>query len=288
MTATVSAVVVNWNTKDYLRECLHSLQETAANELKEVIVVDNASSDGSAEMVAAEFPDAVLLRNDVNTAYAAANNQGAGAATGIYLLLLNPDTRLLDNAVTMLRRFLDAHPDAAAVAPRLVNPDGGVQQSVRTFPGPVQVLTEATGLRRLAPGSRVLGGYRMGWWDQTGIREVDQPMTSCLLIRRHAWNELGGMDESFPLFFNDVDLCFRLKLRGGRVYFLPGAQVVHHVGASTRQVRPEMITASHLGLERFYRKHYRGRVPSWLYLFVLSVNRLALLVRLGRERLTRR
>jgi len=272
---------VNWNTREFLRECLASLAQTAATELREIIVVDNASRDGSAAMVARCFPQVTLFRNAGNTGYAAGNNQGAAAAAGEYLLLLNPDTRAVADAVAVMRRFLDAHPTAGAVALRLVHPDGRGQQSVRSFPTPLNVLVEFLGLSRLAPRSRVLGGYRMGWWDQADAREVDQPMASCLMVRRSAWQALGGMDEGFPIFFNDVDFSFRLRQAGYATWFLPQAQFIHHVGGSTRQVKREMIIASHRGLERFYRKHYRGRVPYCVYLLVLVVSRAACAGRLG-------
>ena len=284
----VSAVIVNWNTRDYLRECLQSLEQTAIGELLETIVVDNASGDGSADMVAREFPGVTLIRSSRNLFYAAGNNLGVAEASGEYLLILNPDTEALGDAVAQLRGFLDEHPEASAVAPRLVHPDGSAQSSVRLFPTPLNVLIEVTRLSRLAPRSRVLGAYRMGWWDQSEVREVDQPMTSCLLVRRSKWEALRGMDEGFPMFFNDVDLCYRLKQSGGSLYFLPTARVLHHVGASTRQVKREMIVASHRGLERFYRKHYLGRVPFWVYLIVVAVSRVACLARLVRLRLAAR
>jgi GT2 family glycosyltransferase len=277
----VSAVLVNWNTRGFLRECLASLERTARGELREIVVVDNGSRDGSADMVARCFPEVRLFRNPGNAGYAAGNNQGAAAATGEYLLLLNPDTRAVAEAVEVMRRFLDEHPAAGAVAPRLVHPDGRAQHSVRSFPTPLNVLVEFLGFSRLAPRSRVLGAYRMGWWDQAEAREVDQPMASCLMVRRSAWQALGGMDEGFPIFFNDVDFSFRLRQAGHATWFLPQARFVHHVGGSTRQVKREMIVASHRGLERFYRKHYRGRVPYCLYLLVLVVSRAACAGRLA-------
>ena len=275
----LSVCIVNWNTRELLRACLESLRRNpSARAQLEIIVVDNASSDSSAELVARDFPEVRLLANAENRGYAAGNNQAIAASGGEYVLLLNPDTEVAPGALDKLLEFLRDHPEAAGVAPRLVGPDGATQRSCRGFPDPWAVFADALGLARLFPRSRRLGRYRLTWWNHDDLREVDQPMASALLLRRSALKRVGAFDEDFPIFFNDVDLCYRLKQAGWRLYFDPEATVLHHHGASTAQVRRRMIIESHRSLARFYRKHYRGRRGCWP---VLALNRLGLWLRLA-------
>jgi GT2 family glycosyltransferase len=269
----LSVLIVNWNTRDYLRACLFSLQATCAALEHEIIVVDNASHDDSAEMVRREFPGVLLLANSTNRGYAAGNNQACAAARGEYLWLLNPDTEVLDDAPHQLLDFLTAKPRCGAVASALIDArTRRPQQSCRTFPTPAALWSEATGLARRFPCSRRFGFYRMGWWRYHDVREVDQPMASSLLLRRQAVEEAGGLfDEQFPIFFNDVDLCWRLHAAGWSIWYLPQAHVLHHGGASTSQVKPEMIAESHRALRRFYHKHYRSSLPSFMYFATVAL-----------------
>lgn len=273
----LSIIIVNWNTRDLLRACLRSLEEACADVAHEVIVVDNASTDGSAAMVAAEFPQVRLVANAENVGYAKGNNQGIELARGEWLWLLNPDTEVLPNTAETLLRFMQEHPDCGALGCKLLNPPSETtdrrpltahQYSCRTFPTPDVIIMEALGLSRLFPRHRWFGKYRMTWWDYDDVREVDQPMASSLLIRREVIEQVGGMDEAFPIFFNDVDLCYRIKQAGWKICFTPDAQVTHHGGASTRQAKRQMIRESHQSLLRFYEKHYRGKISPLVYALV--------------------
>lgn len=265
----LSVVIVNWNTRELLRACLASLRTSlAASELSsELIVVDNASADGSAAMVAAEFPEARLFANETNLSYAGGNNQGIAAATGEFILLLNPDTEVPVGAPDSLARLLRELPEAGAAAPALVFPDGRVQDSVRGFPTLRALMGEVTGLARLLPRTS-WGSYRGQALPADRPSLVDQPMASAFLVRRKALEQVGAFDEQFALFFNDVDLCFRLKLAGWAILYDPRVRVVHVGGASTRQVRPEAIRRSHEGLRRFYAKHYRAKLAGPVYALV--------------------
>lgn len=267
---TVSVLIVNWNTKEHLHRCLYSLTHYVLRITPEIIVVDNASVDGSAEMVRQEFPQVRLIVNGQNIGYAAANNQAEKVTKGRYLLLLNPDTEVLPDAIAKLVSFAEAHPDAGAVAPKLVYPDGRLQPSVRSFPTPAALLFSALALDKLfairhSPFAAVFGRYRMTWFSYDRIAEVDQPMASALLVRREVWEQIGGMDETMPIFFNDVDFCWRLKKTGWRIYFLPDATIVHHHGASTRLLGIGKALATHRGLLSFYDKHFRPLMPLPLY-----------------------
>lgn len=271
--AFVSILIVNWNTRDYLRACLLSLQATCASSTPEVIVVDNASHDGSAEMVRAEFPAVQIIANAKNVGYAEGNNQAFEVAQGEWIWLLNPDTEVLDDALATLLTFLQRDERRGAVASALIDVyTGQPQRSCRTFPTPAALWCEASGLARLYPCSRRFGFYRMGWWRYHDARPIEQPMASSLLLRRSAIEAAGGLfDEQFPIFFNDVDLCWRLRAGGWQIWYLPTAHVRHHGGASTIQVKPEMIAASHLALQRFYAKHYRATLAAPLYYATLAL-----------------
>jgi len=268
----LSVIIVNWRTKDYLNHCLQSVRENPPSADYEVIVVDNASGDGSTEMVSGEFPAVKLISNSRNRGYAEGNNQGMEASTGDYLLLLNPDTEVKPGAVDALLRFGREHANAAAVGCRLIGPDGKVQNSCRSFPEPLPILFEYTKLSRLAPASKTLGAYRMTYFTYDKDSEVDQPMASCLLLSRKAVDDVGMFDTDFPIFFNDVDWCYRARKNSWKIYFTASAEVLHHGGAGTSLARPEMVAESHKSLIRFYNKYYTRRFSRpFLVLFKWAV-----------------
>lgn len=271
---TLSICIVNWNTRDLLRACLRSIYRHPPSEPFEVIVVDNASSDDSAAMVQQEFPQVALIANTENLGYARGNNQAMQRAQGEFVLLLNPDTEVFPETLDRAIAFMQAHPDAGAIGAKQLFPDGRVQASVRGFPTPANLLCEVSGLARLFPHSRRLGGYRMRWFSYDTASEVDQPMATFLMVRRAVIEQVGLMDEAFPLFFNDVDWCYRIKQAGWKIYFTPDVQILHHGGASTKQVRLSAIRESHRALEAFYRKHYRGRLNPLLYALCVGAIRL--------------
>jgi len=263
----LSILIVNWNTRELLRACLFSLRRACAETEHEIIVVDNASHDDSAATVAREFPECVLLANATNNGYARANNQAYELARGDAIWLLNPDTEVLDDALYQMLRFLGADRKRGAVASSLIDArTHRPQRSCRTFPTPAALWAEGTCLSKFFPRSRRFGFYRMGWWNYRDARPVEQPMASSLMLKRTAIESSGGLfDEAFPIFFNDVDLCWRLWHSGWQIWYLPGAAVLHHGGGGTSQVRPAMIEQSHRSLRCFYEKHYRGAV--WPPLF---------------------
>jgi len=267
--ACLDICIVSWRSRDLLRACLRSV--AAQPEVAEIVVVDNASADGTVEMVRAEFPAVRLIANESNLGFAAGNNQAIRETHSPFVLLLNPDTEVHRDA---LRAMLDVFAEEeriGAVAAQLILPDGTIQRSCRSFPEPIPIVADALGLARLFPNSKTLGAYRMRSWDHSSRREADQPMASALALRRAALDEIGLFDEEFPLYFNDVDLCFRLKQAGWRIIFEPKAGVTHHYGeSSTWQVRPSGILESHWGLIRFYRKHYAGRVCPCEYGLVVA------------------
>ena len=272
----LSVLIVNWNTRDLLRACLLSLREhPPTTEPMETIVVDNASDDGSAEMVRAEFPEAILVASPVNTGYARGNNLAFAAARGDKFLTLNPDTEVrpgkLDGAVDALVR----HPKAGAVAVRLVGTDGRTQSSVRGFPTLLGIVGDVFKIRA---GS--FDDYRLARFDYDAEGPVPQPMGTFLLFRREALeNPSAPFDEEFPIFFNEVDLLERMAKRGWPAVYTPTASLLHHGGESTKIVRKAMIWESHRSLIRYFRKHRGTGLGALALPFVAAAVTLAAFVR---------
>lgn len=223
--ADVSVVVVTLNALPWVERCLASVAGY------ETVVVDHGSTDGTVELVRERFPEARLLEQE-NLGLAAGWNRGLREARGSYFLLLNADAWVVGDAVERLCAFADEHPAAAVVGPRLLNPDGTLQRSVRGFPTLWRLATEYFFLRKLAPRSQVLNAFYAGGFDHDEVREAEFVMGACLLVRRKAVEEVGPLDESFFLFSEETDWCYRFRRAGWKVLFFPGAEVVHVGGAS--------------------------------------------------------
>lgn len=238
---SVRIVILNYNTRDLLVECLQSLQEDPASSDWHVVVVDNASSDGSAQQVRESFPKVSLVQAERNLGFSAGNNLGTRGAEESYLLFLNSDTRVPVGAVQALVAFLEQTPEAAAVGPRLLSPDGSLQWSCRSFPGPVNTVLEGFWLDRLFPTSRFLGRPRMTWLDHTQTVAVDYVQGAALLVRREAFEAVGGWPEAYFFYAEDADLCYSLKRRCGPVYY-HGAVAITHVGGASAAKASEQTT----------------------------------------------
>ncbi len=270
----LSVCIVNWNTKTFLRECLASIDAyPPEGEDIEVIVVDNASSDGSAAMVAEEFPEVILLAQSENLGYADANNIALRRALGDVLLLLNPDVRVNQTTFTNSLKFLFEMPRAGAISVLFRNPNGTIQPSLRGFPTPFALFFELSGLRRLNPSSKTLGAYFMSWFKYDSVVEADQPMGTFLMIPRTAYESVGELDSDFPIFFNEVDWCYRAKQLGWKIYFTPDAEIVHYGGQGTSKApKRSMVRESHRSLIQFYEKHYAANMPpEALHLIICAI-----------------
>jgi N-acetylglucosaminyl-diphospho-decaprenol L-rhamnosyltransferase len=241
----VSVVVVAYNALPYLEQCLESVRGY------ETVVVDHGSTDGTLELVREGFPEAALVEQE-NRGLAAGWNTGMRHASGRYFLILNADAWLVGDAVERLCAFADERSDAAVVGPRLRNPDGSLQRSVRGFPTLWRLATEYFFLRKLAPQSRALNAFYAGGFDHDHVCEAESLMGACLLVRRSAVEHVGGLDEDFFLFSEETDWCYRFRAAGWKVLFYPGAEAVHVGGASHggRLFREQV--RSHL---RFFAKH---------------------------------
>lgn len=257
----LSILIVNWNTRELLRSCLASLERFPYSGESETIVVDNDSDDGSAEMVKQDFPRVILVSPGSNTGYASGNNLAFSHAKGDYLLTLNPDTEFEDLSLDTAVSALNSMPTAGCLGIRLVLPGKKTQESVRGFPSILGVFGALTKLDRVFPAT-VLGSYSVPLFDYTASGPAPQPMGTFLLFRREALAAVGDprapFDPEFPIFFNEVDLLYRLAKAGWPAHFWAEAHVLHHHGASTRQVKKSMIWESHNSLFRYFKKHLKG------------------------------
>ncbi len=244
----VSVVVVTHNALPWLEQCLESVRG------EETIVVDNASTDATVSVVRERFPD-VQLVEQANRGLAAGWNVGLARGTGRYFLILNADAWLTDGALAALVAFADQHPEAAVVGPRLSNTDGSLQRSVRGFPTLWRLATEYLFLRKLAPRTQLLNAFYAGGFEHDEVREAEFVMGACLLVRREAVEQVGPLDESFFLFSEETDWCYRFRAAGWKVLFFPGTECVHVGGASHGG---RMLKENVRGHLRFLAKH-RGR-----------------------------
>ena len=251
----VSILIVSWNTREVLRDCLRTVYEQTRNVPFEVIVVDNASEDGSADMVKTAFPQAVLLANTTNRGFAAANNQGIEAAQGRYLLLLNSDTLVLDGAIDKTMDFVEAHPEAAAVACRVLNSDRTWQPTCFMFPSALNILIGALYLNKLFPRNRFFGRERMTWWDGGDVRAVDVVAGCFILARRQVIEQVGVLDESYFMYGEEADWCYRFHEAGWKTLYTPAAEIVHLGGASSARVKGPMCLQLRASILLFLRKH---------------------------------
>jgi len=272
----LSIVILSWNVCDLLRQCLKSVARdrplSADHPLlaTEIIVVDNASSDGSAEMVRAEFPDVRLIANQANRGYTGGNNDGIAAATGRYVMILNPDTRVLDDALAALVSYADVHPDVGVVGPQLLNSDGSVQSSRRRFPTLITGLFESTWLEPLAPRN-VLQRYYVLDQPDDAIQEVDWLFGACFLVRREVIQQVGALDEGFFMYSEEMDWCRRIRQAGWKVVYLPEAQVIHYGGKSSDQVAAQRHIYFQTSKVRYFRKHHGALTAGVLRVALLAM-----------------
>ena len=265
-------VVVSYNTANLLRACLQSVYANPHEHYScEVIVVDNNSADGSAEMVRQEFPQARLIANSENKGFAAANNQALELARGKYIVLLNPDTEVVGQALWQMLGFLEGIPESAMAGPALIYPDGSFQESAFRFPGLWQIFFDFFPLNWRLTRSLLNGRYSRLRYEGTYPQafEIDFGLGACLMLRREVLEQVGPMDERFFMYMEEIDWCYRIKQANlpasrsnskkpqyWRIYCMPSAKIIHHSGASSRQFRDEMFYQLYRSRAYFYKKHY--------------------------------
>ncbi len=281
----LSIVIVSWNVREDLKECLKSLFEVGDWGLGigektpaiEVIVVDNGSTDGTVEMVRREFPQVKLIAKGENLGYTRANNIGIKQSSGKYILLLNPDTIVKPNALQALVDCAEAHPDAGIIGAKLLNPDGSIQRSARSFPDIGAGLFRNTLLGRLFPNNPFVRRYLLTDFGYDQVREVDWVSGAAMLVKREVFEQIGLLDERFWAYCEDVDLCWRAWQAGFKVLFCPNAVIIHKIGRSSDQRLVPSLVQHHKSMWLFYLKNYRKRYPIVLFPLI----GLGILLRLG-------
>ena len=272
----LSIVIVNWNTRDLLLRCLQAVYATVSasfSNRSEVIVVDNASTDDSVVAVRADFPQVKLIVNQVNMGFAKANNQGIRASKGRYILLLNSDAFVHEGTLEKSIAAMDACPDTGIAGCRLYYEDGSLQPSCFSFPTIQTEMFQMLWLDRLFPNSRIFGRFRMSYWDFDDVREVDSVLGAFMLLRKEALDQVGLMDESFFMYSEEIDLCYRMKQAGWKIRYFPEVSATHIWGGTSRQMPVQTFLNLYRSRIQFFRKHY-GRLNTGLYKAVLYLGSL--------------
>lgn len=289
----LAIIIVNFNTCDYLRNCLTSIYDSRGGFSFDVCVVDNASSDGSADMVRAEFPQARLIESPVNGGFSYANNLGLSAygfgaiteqaqndtdfsspgessGTPGYALLLNPDTLLPPEGLAMMLSFMAEHPDAGVAGPKLVLEDGSLDLACRrSFPTPQVAMYRMMGLSKLFPRHPRFGRYNLTYLDPDQVAQVDSVVGAFMLVRGEAIQQVGLLDEDFFMYGEDLDWAYRITQAGWKVYYNPAVTVLHVKRAASRHSR-RAAREFYRAMRIFYDKHYAGSTPLWLHCLVLT------------------
>jgi N-acetylglucosaminyl-diphospho-decaprenol L-rhamnosyltransferase len=253
----LSVVVVTYFSRPHVAACMRSLERARGRLEMEVVVVDNASGDGTLDELAAVAPWARAVPTGDNLGYAKAVNRGLRETTGEFVLVLNPDCVVAEGALEALHAWMAAHPRCGIAAPRILNPDGSVEWSARSFPGPWTFLFNRYSLfTRLWPGNPWSRRYLLSDWDHASPRAVDWVSGAAMYVRRAAVAEVGGMDEAYFMFNEDVDWCHAMKRGGWGVDFVPAASVTHAIGASRERVAERVIVERHRGMLHYFRKYH--------------------------------
>ncbi len=253
----LSIIIVNYNVKEFLQNLVHSLQKAVSIINHEIIVVDNASDDGSVEFIREKFPQITLIVNQTNLGFSKANNAALKIAKGKFILLINPDTIVSEDTITKMIEFLNEHPDAGLAGCKILNPDGSLQLACRrSFPGPWTSFCKVTGLSTLFPKSKLFAKYNLTYLDENSTYEVDAISGSFMMMKREAYEKVGGFDEQFFMYGEDLDLCYRIQKNGYKVYYYPGTQIIHYKGESTKRSSLDETNIFYDAMHLFVKKHF--------------------------------
>ena len=264
----LSVVFLSYNTRDLTRQALSTVLAAAEGLEAEVFVVDNASADGSADMVAEEFPQVKLIRNAANVGFSAGNNVALRQVTGEYALLINTDTIVRRDALRTMVEFMDAHPEAGACGCKILDPDGTLQlDSRRGFPTPLAAFCKMSGLSRLFPKHPLIAHYHMTYLDPEQTAEVEVLSGSCMMVRKAAMDEVGLLDEDYFMYGEDIDWCYRFHQAGWKIYYVPTTEIIHFRGESGRGTPLKILYRKSQAMSIFVNKHMARRYrffPLWL------------------------
>ncbi len=282
----LSIIIVSFNTKEFIEKCIESIYRSDFDKTKyEIIAVDNASSDGSAEFVRKHFPKVLVMENEDNLGFSKANNIGVRNSRGKFILFLNPDTEVDKNTLSYMILFMEKHKDVGVSTCFVRLSNGNLDDgSHRGFPTPWSSFCYFSGLAKIFPRSKLFSGYTMGWLDLTKEHEVDSVVGAFIMVRREAGNAINWWDEDYFFYGEDIDFCYRLKEKGWKVSFVPKVSVLHYKGISggikkhsnkisTANLQTKVIAtnARFNAMRIFYKKHYKSKYPSILNNLILTV-----------------
>ncbi len=276
-TLDLSIIIVSWNAKNHLLKCLKSLAQTSGVATMEIIVVDNASTDGSPELVEGSFPHVRLIRNSANLGFAKANNIGMRVSKGRYFGLINSDVEVLDNCLVRLIKHMDQNPRLGMTGPSVFGGDGKIQRSCRGFPGVWNMFCRCLALDHLFPSCQCFNGYQLLNWNQDTERLVDILSGCFWLVRREAVEQVGGLDEGFFMYGEDMDWCRRFRNAGREVMFVPSARAIHYGGASSSNAPVRFYIEKQRADLQYWKKHH-SRVATVCFLLISGLH---LLLRAG-------
>lgn len=263
----LSIVIVSYNSLSFLRDCLDSIKNNEPSASYQITVVDNASSDGTVQIIQKDYPYVRLIASDKNAGFAAANNRAIKSSNSDYILLINSDCQVYENSIDRLLDFVDERRDAGIAGPRIVNSDGSVQFSCRRFPSFFDAGMHSI-LTNIAPNNPFSRRYKLADINRDKISIVDWVSGSCMLIRRAALRETGLMDEKYFMYVEDTDLCFQMWKKGWKVFYFPGAEILHHIGGSTKNKALSGAVSSSIRMQKsvlyFFWKNYRKTLKVFL------------------------
>jgi GT2 family glycosyltransferase len=253
----ITVCIVNYNVRDFLIQALHSIKRALKDIAHEIIVVDNASVDGSVQAIQKIFSDVTVFSNEKNLGFSAANNIALRRATGDYIVLINPDTIVQEDTFAKLIAFMEQTPGAGAVTCKILNPDGSFSIDTRhSIPTPLTAFWKLIGLNRLFPRSKIFGRYNLTFLDPDQSYRVDAISGSFMFIRRRTFEAVGYLDESFFMYCEDIDYCYRIAQAGWKIYYFPETSIVHYKGESTKKNNLDYIITFNKSLYIFYKKYF--------------------------------
>ena len=280
----LSIVIVSYNTKDFLKSCIESIYKTSKSLSLEIIVVDNNSADGSAEMVLREFKNVILIKNKDNLGFSKANNIGVKKTTGRYVLFLNSDTIVYDKTLEYMVNFMEENKTAGASTCKLIMLNGKIDDaSHRGFPTPWNSLAHFSGFSKFLGKTKIFGGYNLGYMNFSKTHEIDALAGAFMLVKREAGESVGWWDEDYFFYGEDLDFCFMLKQKGWKIYYVPEVSILHYKGVSggIKRNSKEISTANRStkikasrerfrAMELFYKKHYEEKYPKLITKLVFA------------------
>ena len=266
----LSIIIVNYNVKLFLEQALHSIKSACQGLNVEIFVVDNGSTDGSVQMMMQQFPEVKLIANKENVGFSKANNQAIVQAKGDVLCLINPDTLVREDTFRVCLDYLNTHTEAGMVGCKILNSDGSLQLACRrSFPSPWVAMTKIIGLSKLFPQSRLFGKYNLTYLDPDEISEVEAISGSFMMVRKSVVDSVGMLDESFFLYGEDLDWCYRIHQAGWKIIYLPTTQLIHYKGRSTKEASFDYLKVFYGAMQLFVQKHFKSgwyAFPQWLLL----------------------